>query len=136
MLKPEELALTFLSVGSGSDEVLATITIKVYPVTHMVEIVFLVLGDLDGFDGLCDVVRIHADDVNVTILLSWHKEAVWDLDGALTKDVIGYDLDVVGPLEAWGVKKGRLEITHIAIHNSVLNVTNDVDFARSIGAKA
>ena len=101
----------------------------------MVEVVALVFSDLDSIDHLCHVFGVHANDKNVAVLLCWNKEAIRDMDGTLTKDVIGDDLDVVWPCEA-NIKFGRSEYADIAVRNSILNTTDDIDFARRHDAKA
>ena len=136
MLKPKELTLTFLGVGTGSDKVLTAISVKVYPLAHMIEVVILLGGNLYCAVDLCQVVCVHANDIDATILLAWYEEAIRNMDSAFPKDIMRDDRDIVRPLEAWCIELDRLKHAHITILHGFLHSWNNVDMAGTHGAKA
>ena len=102
----------------------------------MIEVVLLLGGDLDCACDLGQVVRVHTYDVDATILLAWHEEAIRNDDGAFTEDVMGDDRDVVGPLEAWSVELDRLKRADIAILHSLLHAWHHVNMAGAHGGES
>jgi len=104
-----------IKVGFSSDEILATISVHVDPVSHMVEVAIFVACHCLSFSSFADIIRIHSDDVNSTVALSRNKEAIRYNDGArlIPKDVTRDDLDVIGPFEVTDVfNLNRFKFAH------------------------
>jgi len=76
----------------------------------VIEVVLLLLGDLDRLGSLGQIGSVYAHHVHSSVLFAWHEEAVGDDDGALTEDIRGNSLDVVGPLEAGGVELDWIQV--------------------------
>ena len=135
VLEPEELTFASFHVRASSDEILTSISVEIDPVAHMIEVVVLLGSDLFGLNSLGEIVGVHADDVNATVFLGGHEETVRDDDGALTEDILGDDLDVVGPLEARGIQFHGLELGGVTGDDGVLDARNHVDGTRAHGTE-
>ena len=59
--------------------------------------------------------------------MSWHEEAIWNDNGAGSKDVLWNDLSTVWPFELGlsGVELGALETGNIAVLNSFFDAGDD-----------
>ena len=97
MLEPYELSTTVLSIAAGCQEVQATITIYIDPLTGMVEVATLECGDL-VIHPFCAFLN---HDKNIAVAFARGQEAVRYNDGinSSAKDILRNDSNVVGPLE-------------------------------------
>lgn len=128
MLEPKEFTLASLGVGASSDKVLTSISVEVDPVAHVIEVTLLVGVNLDGRVHSGEVSLVHAHHVEATIVVAWHKEAVGHHDGTLAEDIIGDDLDIVGPheLEVMLQLLG-IELANITINDGFFDVRDNED---------
>jgi len=128
VLVPDEEAFVGLHVRSSSDEILATISVHVDPVSHVVEVPVFVAGNGLSLSCLGHVVSVHRDDVQSSVALSRYEEAVRDHNGAafVTEDIGRNDLDIVGPFEVADVLDLlRLEFTDGVVGDSIFNSRSD-----------
>ena len=101
----------------------------------MIEVVILLGGDLDCAGDLGQVLRVHANDIDATILLSWHEEAIRYDDGAFTKDVLRDGRNIVGPLEVSCGKSHWLKRADITVLDCLLHAWHHVNMAGAHGGE-
>ena len=130
MFIPHKFAFVGSKVGFSSDEILATISVHVDPVSHMVEVAVFVACHCLSLSSFADIIRIHSDDVNSTVALSRNKEAIRYNDGArlIPEDITGDDLDVIRPLEVADVfNLNRFKFAYSVVLYCTFNTRSNPD---------
>ena len=93
----------------------------------MIEVVPLVSSQLDSVFSLCDVVLVHANDIDASIFLAWDKETIRSVNGTFSKDIERYYLDVVRPDKTFSIKLDWLKVGYITSSNSIFDSRNHID---------
>jgi len=110
MFVPHQFTATSLSITLSCQEILASISIHVNPVSHVVKVTFSVVSHLDGLYSFGNVNIIHNDEEDSTVVLARRDETIWHNECALAgKNVFWNSSNNIWPAEVGSVKHDRFE---------------------------
>jgi len=136
VFEPEEFTLTSLGVGASSKEILAAITVKINPETHVMEVALL-LGESVSVEGVGLIIGIDLNNVNTTVALAWDEETIGNDDGTLAREHIGgNNLDFVGPFKARSVELENVSIFNIVVLDVVSDIGNNINVTTAQSTEA
>ena len=128
VLEPNKFTLISVTICTSSDEVFAAVSIQVDPISHVIEEVFLGWSNLNLGSGMGDIIIRNTEHINSSVCLTRWDKTIWDMDSPLSKDIAGYNLNVIWPCKVVS-KLVRFQVGCIITSDSIFDVWDNINIS-------